>query len=196
MEKMTITRGLANLKLLDKKIKKAIGNGNYITFKIGQKASMDINPKADLQKVSDLISRRNTIKTAIMMSNAQTYVTVAGEKMTVVEAIDRKTSIELDKLLLLKLRHDREANADHIEDVNADMQRRLDRLLESSMGSDTDDKENKAIVESFEKRNKAEAVDALGIDKVIDEMETMIDEFDSEVDLCLSESNSLTSIEV
>ena len=196
MEKMTITRGLANLKLLDKKIKKAIGNGNYITFKIGQKASMDINPKADLQKVSDLISRRNTIKTAIMMSNAQTYVTVAGEKMTVVEAIDRKTSIELDKLLLQKLRYDREANADHIEDVNADMQRRLDRLLESSMGSDTDDKENKAIVESFEKRNKAEAVDALGIDKVIDEMETMIDEFDSEVDLCLSESNSLTSIEV
>jgi len=196
MEKMTITRGLANLKLLDKKIKKAIGNGNYITFKIGQKASMDIDPKASLQKVSDLISRRNTIKTAIMMSNAQTYVTVAGEKMTVVEAIDRKTSIELDKLLLLKLRHDREANADHIEDVNADMQRRLDRLLESSMGSDTDDKENKAIVESFEKRNKAEAVDALGIDKVIDEMETMIDEFDSEVDLCLSESNSLTSIEV
>jgi len=193
---MTITRGLATLKLLDKKIAKAIRAGNFLTYKVGAKVQDEIDPKADVQRVDDLLKNRSAIKSAIMLSNASTSIKIGSVEMTVIEAIERKKSIEFEKALLLKLRSDRDVQRDNVEDVNADMQRRLDRLLEASMGSDTDPKEQKAIVESFEKRNKAELVDTLGIDEFIALMETKIDEFESEVDLCLSESNSTTTIEV
>ena len=49
----------------------------------------------------DLISRRNKIKSAIIMSNAKTVVEVAGKQMTVAEAIDKKSSIEYEKELLI-----------------------------------------------------------------------------------------------
>jgi len=193
---MTITRGLATLKLLDKKIAKAIRAGNFLTYKVGAKVQDEIDPKADVQRVDDLLKNRSAIKSAIMLSNASTGIKIGSVEMTVIEAIERKKSIEFEKALLLKLRSDRDVQRDNVEDVNADMQRRLDRLLEASMGSEPDPRAQKAIVESFEKRNKAELVDTLGIDEFIALMETKIDEFESEVDLCLSESNSTTTIEV
>ena len=196
LETMTITRGLATLKLLEKRIEKAINGAQFVTFKIGDKTQVEIDPKASLQKVKDLIARREKIKTAIMLSNASTPITVAGKTMTVIEAIEYKKSILFEQYLLRKLRDVRNEVADHVEDVNVDSQRRLDRLLEASMGSDTDTKEQKAIVDSFEKRNKAAVVDVLGLDEIIETMGTDIDEFESEVDLCLSESNSVTTIKI
>ena len=196
MEKMTVTRGLATLKLLDKKIKKAIGGGSFLTYKVGDKVEEDIDPKADLQKVKDLISNREKIKTAIMLSNAQTIVKVGSREMSVIEAIEYKSSIQFDKALLMQLRYTRDGVKQEVEDINEAMQRRLDKLLEASMGADTDPKEQKAIVEAFEKRNKAEVVDTLKIDEVIEALEADIDEFESEVDLCLSESNSTTMIDI
>ena len=50
-----------------------------------------------------MIKRRNQIKSAIIASNAVTMVEVAGVRMTVAEAIDKKSSIGYEKELLARL---------------------------------------------------------------------------------------------
>ena len=65
---------------------------------------MESRAKADYQSIEALIKRRNAIKSAIVVSNATTKIEVAGVKMTVAEAIERKTSISYDIQLLDKLK--------------------------------------------------------------------------------------------
>ena len=83
-------------------------------------------------------------------------------------------------------------------DAGEDVQRRLDRHIESILGSDSKSKDNEVeqISKAFLKRNNAEVIDEIDIVKKIETMENEIDEFENEIDLCLSEKNSQTYIEV
>jgi hypothetical protein len=53
-----------------------------------------------------------------------------------------------------------------------------------------------ALTETFLKNNKAELVDPLGLQEVINTMEKSIQDFESNVDWVLSESNGRTMIVV
>lgn len=59
--------------------------------------------KANYASATDLIKRRNLIRGKILNSNANTLVTIAGDTMTVLGMIDRKTSIAYEQLLVNKL---------------------------------------------------------------------------------------------
>ena len=196
MKKITITRALSTIKLLDKKITKGIQKGQFITFKIGQKVQEDITPEADFQSVQDLITERNNLKVAVMLSNSTVDVTIAGKVYKVIEAIERKANIKYDNSLLQALRGQLDSARYRVDSQNEDVQRRLDKLLEASVGKDGKAEDIKAIVEPFEKRNLAVLEDALDIENKIEVLETFIDEFLSEVDLSLSESNATTTIKV
>src|SRR5690606_13391079 len=105
---LSIAGALVELKLLDKRIEKATGNGLFVSYKLGQNVpklfknseEMLTTIKASHQSVTALITRRNMIKSAIVVSNATTKVTIGDESMTVAEAIERKNSIYYDKALL------------------------------------------------------------------------------------------------
>lgn len=196
MEKITITRALSKIKLLDKKINKNTSAGKFVTYKVGQKIQEEITPIADFQSVQDLIKERNKLKVAVMLSNSTVEVSVGGDVYKVIEAIERKTSIKYDVSLLKALRNQLDNARYRVDDQNEDVQRRLDKLLEASVGKDGKQDDIKAIVEPFEKRNLAALEDQLGIEAKIEELETFIDDFLSEVDLSLSESNATTLIEV
>ena len=112
MEKMLVTKGLNELKLLDSRIHRKIEEGEFVgAAKVSvpningkmTKEAFKANAKADYQSIVDLIKRRNAIKAAIIQSNAITVVEVAGKRMTVAEAIDKKSAIEYEKTLLEKL---------------------------------------------------------------------------------------------
>ncbi|MCP4369761.1 MAG: hypothetical protein GY797_16855, partial [Deltaproteobacteria bacterium] len=109
---MTISRALAELKLLDKRIRGTIEKGTFAGLAQGKKSitGYETNDefiktaKSSIQSAQDLIKRRQAIKSAIVNSNAKTEVTIADKKMSVAEAIERKSSIEYEKLLLQKLK--------------------------------------------------------------------------------------------
>ena len=194
---MTVTRALATLKRLDKKINKAINRGCFINHKVGQKLNKDCNPKADYQSIQDLIQRRNKIKSAVMKSNAITEVKIAGKIFTVQEAIDAKNSIGYKEQLLKELRTQNQETRYLVDGINDEVQQRLDRLLESSVGKEkTSSKELEAISKPFLERNQAVVVDDIQIEETIKNIETEIDDFLSEVDLSLNEINSQTTIEI
>jgi len=197
MEKITITRGLTSLKTLEKKISKAINDAEFTDVKVGTKKSelTTADAVAALQKVQDLIDYRDNLKSAIAMSNAVTEVKVGAVTMKVTEAIEKKTSIVFRVKLLEKMRRDQMYKKDEVEEINRDVESRLDKLLRTSVG-DGNAAEAEAISKPFLERNSAQLFDPLNIQGKIDALDAEIDDFLENVDVCLSESNSTTFIEV
>ena len=108
-ETMTIHKGLAELKILDGRIKKEIQNGSYCAANKHSNDKINGIPIEDFKKaaqgtydkVTDLINRRKAIKKAVVLSNAKTTVKIADVEYTVAEAIEMKNhGIELESMLI------------------------------------------------------------------------------------------------
>lgn len=205
--KMSLHRALAEIKLLEKRIAQGYNSADFVTYQIGSEkpkkyASVeDFNQKAisALQSVSDLINRRNEIKAKLILVNATTTVKVGNVEMTIAEAIERKSSIEFDKGVLLELKRQLALVNSHMELEHKNMLTRLDQRITADLGS-KDRKESvkevEEITEAFLKRYQPNLVDPINIREKIAELETVIDEFETNVDYVLSEANATTFIEI
>jgi len=204
MERMTIHRALTELKTLDSRIYNAIENGTYITP--NKRSNQKINGKTieehkrviqgDYDKVASLIERRNKIKAAIVASNAKTEVTIAGNTITVAEAIERKSSIKYDQHFLDALKAQYVRATKKVNRENEELPRKLETYLQSVLGSKEQAKTEDVEfhTKSFTERNEYELIDPLQLKEKIDKMEEEIENFLAEVDACLSESNAITFI--
>ncbi|GFN32503.1 hypothetical protein [Paenibacillus xylaniclasticus] len=204
--KISITRGLAELKTLDSRIRKAIQETSYIGLVTGKKAIVgykdnteyESKVKSNYQSVNDLIKRRNNIKAAIVKSNAETIVTVGGKEMTVAEAIERKSSIEYEQLLLHKLTNEYAAAIRKYEQEEEKVKGRLDELIKTTFGSDkkpTADQYD-ATSKPFLEQNEPKLIDPLKLKNEIDKLSCEIEEFLTNVDYELSTINAITQIEI
>lgn len=204
---MTITRALAELSLLDDKINKKISSSDFVFFSSKKnKNSLNMNnlyssqAKSNFQSINDLISRRKKIKSAIVLSNANTYVTLGGEKMTVAEVIERKQMIPLYTALLEKMKTNRHIILTQVERSNTGMESDLQKILEINFGKANNIKTNADDIENISKtyrdHNSAEMLDPLEIDKRIAELEEILNTLKTESNFVLSESNAVTKITV
>lgn len=155
---------------------------------------------ADYQSVIDLIENRNKIKSAIVKSNAIKEVIINNKTMTVAEAIERKNSIEYEKLLLNKIRLQYTSEYNIVLKENKRVDSKVDELIATLVGKDTDKKLSKDDQENVERpyreKNEFDLVDPLDISEKIKLLETEIDGFLSEVDTALSVVNATTVITV
>ena len=208
MRKISITEALNELKLYDSKINKAIANAKLASAakkssdKVGvvTKEDFEKRAKASYQSVTDLIANRNTLKSAIVKSNAVTEVTINGKTMTVAEAIERKNSIDYDVTLLNEMKKQYVIATDTVNKENKKVDNKVDELLSTLIGKDSDKKISKEDQEAIEKpyreKNEYEFIDPISIyDKML-ELEADIDGFNSEVDTKLVLSNATTFIEI
>lgn len=208
MRKISITEALNELKLYDSKINKAIANAKLTSAakkssdKVGvvKKDEFEERAKASYQSVTDLIANRNALKSAIVKSNAVTEVTINGKTMTVAEAIERKNSIDYDVTLLNEMKKQYVTATDTVNKENKKVDNKVDELLSTLIGKDSDKKISKEDQEAIEKpyreKNEYEFIDPIGIyDKML-ELEADIDGFNSEVDTRLVLSNATTFIEI
>lgn len=208
MKKISITEALNELKLYDSKINKAIANAKLASAakkssdKVGvvKKDEFEERAKASYQSVTDLIANRNALKSAIVKSNAVTEVTINGKIMTVAEAIERKNSIDYDVTLLNEMKKQYVTATDTVNKENKKVDNKVDELLSTLIGKDSDKKISKEDQEAIEKpyreKNEYEFIDPIGIyDKML-ELEVDIDGFNSEVDTRLVLSNATTFIEI
>ena len=207
-ERMSVARALVELKMLEKKIGKAIGLLDPVTMTIGGRLPTGIRnqtefekeAKAGKQKIDALISRRRAIKAAVVNSNAGTKVCIGGKEMTVAEAIERKNSIEVDREFLEHLVSNWTAVEARIISRNNKMEERLQANLQELYGKESSSKikseEYEALARPFRKDNEAKLVDPLGVKNIITKMREDIDDFESNVDITLTESNARTDIEI
>ena len=200
MTTISVTRALAQVKALNDRIARAtaqnfvsnVVGGKHASGKTAQEAAAIL--ASNLQSVQGLIAQRKAVKGAIVRSNAVTKVTINGVEQTVAEAIERMSSIELEKALLATLAQ----QAAVVERTNVQVAARLDQLIQTAVGKDrkVDEAELKAITGPFEAQNKAELLDPSDLHKVIEGLAKDIEAFEEEVDYALSEINATTQIEV
>lgn len=208
MEKMLVTMALNELKLLDKRINDKIDNASFVVsakesdknaIKGISKSKYRADAKADFDSINDLIKRRQVIKNAITLSNAQTHVVVAGMDMTVAEAIEYKSSIEYQRDLLITMELQYSSAVTNMNTANSKVDSTIDSMLEKLYGKDSDKKitaeDQDAVATPYRKANQHALVDELGIKEQIDELKEFIGKFESEVDSVLQVSNCTTVIE-
>lgn len=208
MEKMSVTRALAQLKLLDARINKEIAGSLFVGLYTKRhdcingtnksKSEFEKEAKAAKQSIDDLIARRNKIKCAVLLSNSKVIVKIAGKDYYVIEAIERKRSIGYEQNILLRMKSQLSNANSTIEQNKAELQSKVDQMLKQSLSSDTvankNDYDN--ISRPIFNDNELKMCDPINIQSEIDRIDKEIDEFISEVDFVLSESNSKTEIEI
>ena len=205
IEKMSIHRALAELKNYNKKINLTIQEP-FITTK--KKSSKKINGfevedykkmiQANFDKAKAIIENKKKLKSAVVLSNAQTLVTIAGEEYTVAEAIERKNLLIHEKNFLEQLKKQYCASNDLTNQINENLSSNLEKYLSVVLGEK--DKRNSEDIElhtkAFYEREEFELIDPMNIKEYINKLENSIMEFESNVDYILSESNATTFIEV
>lgn len=203
---MSITRALVELNTLDSRINKTIEKlipVEIVTGKNiprGYKTIEEFNKKAreDYQSVVDLIKRRNSIKGAIVKANATTNVKIGEKEMTIAQAIEYKNSIKYEEALLKKLNTYSANSLRTMEQMDVDIQMRLQRLLETNFGKDSKAKseEYDAIAKPFLEGNAPKLIDPIDIKATLKKHEDAITAFKGDVDTALSEINAKTDIEI
>lgn len=202
-QRMSVTQALPELKLLDKRIEKVTEtiqgwckvshNGAPVDKEKHKKET-----EANLQSFMDLVKRRDAIKRAIILSNAKTPVKIGSFEGTVAEAIEYKYSIRVKRELLSNMKDTLQAKRLEYEQQKANVDSRLERLLQSELGKDvkTNPETITALTNSFRENNKVELVDPLDLAARISSLEEELDSFETNVDWVLSQANATTFIEV
>lgn len=208
-ETMTVHKALAELKLLDSRIEKAIAEGVYCVANKHSNNKIGGVPLDDYIKImqggydkaTDLINRRKAIKRAVVLSNAVTKVSVAGDEYTVAEAIEMKNhGVEFDKLLMntMNIQY-RNAQMQIKQENGKDLEQRAEQYVTAIYGQ-KEGKTNTADIEKvkadFLKSNQYELADPLRVLDKIEDLEKKINDFMAEVDSALSVSNALTEITI
>ncbi len=199
---MSITQALAELKLLDKRLSKQLNNPVWVDVSTVSKPvdaeRMKERATSEYQSFLALVTRRDTIKRAIVLSNATTRVTIDKWEGTVAEAIEHKKSIQYKQNLLDVMKGQLVQARVNYEAQKSSVDSRLERLLQSELGKDvkTNPETITALSTSFRNNNKVELVDPLDLASKIAALESEIDSFETNVDWVLSEANGRTMISV
>ena len=202
--KISITRALAELKLLDSRITKTTYEIKFAVC-VTKNTNYNINKNefcsqtiAKQQSLMDLIARREKLKSAIMKSNAITMVKIGSKEMTVIEAIETKTTIKYKEALLEVLKHQRLQVTKEYEAHKDKVKKAIDANITQICSRDVkpDPSTIQDLTDMMWKNDPVEIYDPIGLDKTIDALTLEIEDFKSNVDFALSENNSLTLIDV
>ncbi len=208
MRKISITEALSELKLYKSRIEKAISNATFCgaakksSDKVGvvKKENFAERAKASFQSATDMISNRNKLKSLVVKSNATTDVEIDGKVMTRAEAIERKGSIEYEELLLNEMKRQYANATANVDKENKKVDAKVDDLLTTLIGKDSDKKLSKedqeAVERPYREKNEFEFVDPLDLYEKIQKLEADIDGFKANVDTALVLSNATTFIEI
>lgn len=207
MEKMTIHRALAELKLIDARIQKQtdellpLGTAQEGKLVNGfhKKDDFEKNASSKYQSIKDLLKRKVSLKSAIVKSNAFTLVAIGEQTMTVADAISYKAIIVLKRNLVDTLKVRLKNTQSELNRNNETVNQNVQKLLEVTFGKEqikVSQTDMEAVRNPYLKANEFHLVDPIGIEKEIEKLEAEIENFETEADAILSETNATTFIEI
>lgn len=205
MKELTLTRALAELKLLDSKISKAIQELKSVSYSVNNivpefRVTSDefkANYNSQMQSIQDLRNNKVILKNALMKANAETKVTIGGKEYTILEALNRKTDISTESLLVQTMKKQLSASIANVNSINNSIESNIENTIRSkSASSGNQSKDYIQTVRDSYKPQMPELVNADVVEKLIKDKEEEISEFIAEVDYALSEVNAITKIKV
>ena len=210
-EKMTIHKALSELKTIDDRILKAMNINYVLAVKHSAEKINGLtiekfkeNMKSGYQKAVDLIARRDAMKRAVVLSNASTKVKIGENEYTVAEAIEMKNhGMDFRKGLLNRItRAYTEAQNELNRNGGEALEKKAEQYVlaviaaqpkDSKMSVDSE--AMKALRKTYIENNTYDLLDPLNVTKIMEELDSEINEFEAEIDAALSVSNALTVIE-
>lgn len=207
MEKMSVTRALAEKKILGKKIEQHFAKFKPIAIVIGDNIpagfksirEFDEYCRSSHDQIRDELDRYDRIVQAIADSNAKTKVVIDGTEYTVARALEKKkfyTTVAQQYLLDIKTfftEKEREYNR-LVREEKAKEDSEFDTFIGKDKG--LKDEELKAARKIIADRHKVEFLDPLNMRKIIEKKEEERTGFLMNVDIVLTESNSRTEIDI
>ena len=205
--KISLHRALSELKVIEKRIEKALSEVVVIGANQKGKKVLEVYTeedfaelaKARLQSARDLIDRKVALKSAINKANAETVIEIGGLSRTIADAIAYKHIIGHKKKLVVNLESHIRNVKSQVEQANTKIRENAQKLAENAMGKDnvqTKPDEATQITESYLNSFLYEIVDPLGIEKTVEHLHDEVNTFEGEIDAVLSEVNATTFIEV
>lgn len=208
-KEISIHRALSELKLLDKRIEKLMGkqigdsnNIGFIAIKLKETefdlVEIETEMKSKLVSLQKLIENRSKLKAAIEASNATKKVTVAGNEVTITEALTIKNhTLATKKNLLAALKNAfMKANNEVVifnENVNRDAERYATDTYKNVSNINPD--KLREVKEQYAAPRLKEVLDPNNLSGVIEKLEKEIEDFSNEIDYILSEANAKNTIE-
>ena len=183
MEKMTVHKALAELKTIDARIHRAITEGTYVmAVKHSAEKINGVtidkfkeNMKSNYQKVTDLIARRNAMKRAVVLSNANTKIRVGENEYTVAEAIDMKNhGMEFnDRLRSVIAMQNINAQNELNRNSGETIEKRAEQYVLSVIGAQpkdskmsVDNEAMKALRKTYIENNTYDLIDPINVTKI------------------------------
>lgn len=209
MAEMTVQRALNELKIIDERLSKRLIEFVVVgTKKVSEARVVETREsivefenraKGVLDSVDGLLKRQQELKHAIMTSNATTKIEVAGKTYSVMTAIDRKRTIEKEKLVVKYMR-DALIRAEYkVSQENDKMESYIQRQTNAMASGDLSSKKDDYIIafeKSYREQNSWDLVDPLKLRDLIEQREQEISMFELEIDTALTVSNAITKIEI
>lgn len=211
MSKMSITRALAEIKRIDDRIVTSLTNSEFVGVTIGKGDKQRMHQVSQTQQqaiskfqsnkdsLDNLFTQRARIKAAIVKSNAETFISLGKESISVAEAIERKRSIELKRNLLRMIQSRLvKANTD-VNLINERLNAEIEGSLGSIYGSDKakiDENTYETVAKPKREQKEAALLDPLNVTNWVAQLEEEISLTDTELDFTLSEINAKTEIDV
>ena len=208
--RMSKTRALATIKSLEAKIRKATENTLMIAVGEGKDHNRVVVGAAlavealserivtEFQSLQDMLAQRDAIKAALIKSNAETVVEIGSRSMTVAEAIEAKRSMEFKAQLLANMRKQFHLGTSKYNAQKGQYDAKYERLQDSMATKDkrTSEDEVKMQLNLLELKSVPFLIDPLGLEALIKQHDEEYQDFATNVDFVLSESNASTFIEV
>lgn len=200
-ERISINRALAMLKLLDarieKKTRELVSAEVYNVQNDSQTGETLITDSENNYKsVVDLIARRQKIKRAIIASNAVTQVTISGEVMSVADAIELKNSIIFTETLNEKVVKSVKQTVARAERTNVNSRDSAADMASRSIPPEAGKELLENNIEALYKANEVKAYYSERVESAAKAAMANCENFVSEVDHELTESNVVTFIEI
>ena len=200
--KMSITRALAQVKLIESKLGRAFAgfdveiNGklkyfpNFTTEQFEKEALVEVN------SFEDLFKNRLKIKSAIARANIDTKISVFGTEYSIIELIDLKNSSQYKKNVYTNLINNYNKCKSDVVNQDVKIENEVSKQVEVANSNKTQVSKDltTTLTETYKTLWGGKIV-GLDINKISKEKEEL-DKLVAEIDMILSEINSKTEIEV
>lgn len=208
MERLSLHRALAELKLIDKKLDKHFEQSKFIGCHFKGSAIIETNKtaeafeqdaKAAYQSYKDLIERKIKIKSGILKANSVATIVLDGKTLTIAEAIAMKENVGFYEKMIMTLRMQLANVLRRKEQGREQIDRTVNQIAVAMFGKDAVNAPANQIAEirtQAELQNGVNIVDPISVEKQIEEISATRDAITSKLDYLLSEVNATTFIEV
>ena len=200
--KMSITRALAQVKLIESKLGKAFSgfdveiNGklkyfpNFTTEQFEKEALVEVN------SFEDLFKNRLKIKSAIARANIDTKISLLDTEYSIIELIDLKNSSQYKKNVYTNLINNYNKCKSDVVNQDVKIENEVSKQVEVANSNKTQVSKDltTTLTETYKTLWGGKIV-GLDINKISKEKEEL-DKLVAEIDMILSEINSKTEIEV